>query len=284
MAVIVDEVAGTVTFTDCSVTFPYSFDATTGVGTITITPAGGVANFPLGIEGSSGMPSDITIIAHVVDPDDPLPTPNPTKTVIDPGGPGEAAHYQYDLYVHQGIEGPSGAFAIFDGTDLSGTVVAKYALVINDDEDGVTYAPLPYSERYWPTTVNSTASSNTTPRAITTVTIPAKPHPQRVNPFGSIVVTGASDVRVDYVAYLGDPDAGGQEIGRVSGLACGTAGVYQGFMLPRTPPGSASSWGRLAAGVGGSVYFRAINVGNASANWSTSNTTTHAEVISDAVL
>lgn len=270
--VIVDEVAETVTFEDVTVTFPYGFTSQSKVGTITISGANGVSNILIGLSGSAGLPPDITIIGHVVPYDEDLPATNPTKTILDPGGPGEASSIQYDLYVHGGEPGDAGTFAILDGTDLTGTATAQYMLVVNDAADGVEFAAQKVGDLYWPgTSIDATTLNNLTPRPLKTITVPARPFAWRPVVWAQTSVTGSVDTRIDLIAYLGNPDSGGVEVGRGNGTAGAAPPTVT--MIPAPPPTSdQATYAKVAVNTAATIYLRAVNQGNASANWSTPGT------------
>ncbi|AKF14379.1 minor tail protein [Mycobacterium phage Phayonce] len=281
MAIIVDEDKGTISFTDCTVTFPYGFSVSSGVGTIVITPAGGVASFPLAIQGEGGLPPNITVKVHQIGPDDPLPDPNPERTVVDPGGPGEAAHYHYDVYIQQGEKGDAAAFQFLDADDLadgetlaegdtgSDGYVLSYAYS-GTGTPGVRFIPQKRGDIRGPSVIEATPWSNTPNRLLCAVTLEARPFPRKILPTGSLVVTGSADTRVDLVAYLGDPDDGGVEIGRAFGQA-GTAPpplVLAGGP-PATTAGGNADYGIVPAGQAPTVYFRAEQKASSSNNWQT---------------
>lgn len=281
MAVIVDEAAGTISFTDCTITFPYGFSVSSGVGTIIITPAGGVASFPLAIQGASGLPPLIRFVAHELPPGDPLPEPNPQRTVINPGGPGEAAEYQYDLYYHQGQKGDAASFKaldaddLADGESLAAGDVTKDGYVLSyaypgTGEPGVVFVPQKRADVRGPSGILATPWSNTSPRLLTAVTLEAKPFDTKLLPFGGVIVAGSADTRVDLIAYLGNPDDGGIEIGRAFGQA-GSAPPPLVLMAgpPATTPGSNANYGRVPANIAPTVYLRAEQKAASANNWKT---------------
>lgn len=279
-SVVVDEVNQTISFVDVTITFPFGGNmAQSKVGTITISGANGVSNIMLGLEGSAGVPSPPSaVIVNQIEYD---ATPaDPVVTVLDPGGPGTPADWTLTIEVNKGAPGDDTEFAFLDATDLTGTATAGYTITYSADtgsgDPGVVWTPVPKSVVKWPTSVSSTASSSTSPRPLASVSVTAGEIPYNTRPVvhGYCVVTGSSDVRVDLVAYLGDPDSGGKEIARCPGVALGTAGFDRLLLIPGYPTTHTSSDGLLPAGTAGSVYLRAINVGNASANWATSDTST----------
>ncbi|ASZ75280.1 minor tail protein [Mycobacterium phage Mangethe] len=281
MAIIVDEDKGTISFTECTVTFPYGFSVSSGVGTIVITPAGGVASFPLAIQGASGLPPNITMAFHVIGPDDPLPDPNPEMTVIDEGGPGEAAHYHYDCYVQKGDKGDAASFNFLDADDLEdgedlaegdvGTngYVLSYAYE-GTGTPGIRFIPQKTGDIRGPSAIAATSWSNTAIRLLCAVTLEAKPFPRKVLPTGSVVVTGSADTRVDLVAYLGDPDDGGVEIGRAFGQAgAAPPPLVMAGGPPATTAGGNANYAIVPAGQSATVYFRAEQKASSSNNWAT---------------
>lgn len=279
-SVVIDEVAGTCSFVDVTVTFPYGGSVSQSkVGTITIAGAQGLSNIMMGLEGAAGEPSPPSaVFVNQIDWD---ATPaDPVVTIVDPGGPGTPADWTLTLEINKGEPGDAGAVEFLDSIDLSGTATDGYTITYSSDtgagDPGVVWTPVPKGLVKWPTTVNSTASSNTTPRLLASVSVTAGeiPHNCRAIPHAQCVVTGTSDVRVDLIAYLGDPDAGGKEIGRGFGLALGTAGVDRVTMIPAQPPTATETDGLILAGSAASIYWRAVNQGNASSNWATSNTST----------
>lgn len=270
MAIVIDEGAGTLTITDCAITFPYGAEVgQTKVATITITPAGGVSSLPIAIEGASGLPAvfdSVTVTEYT--PGDTIP--DPVLTQVDPGGPGESAHYTLEFGVHKGDTGAAGTFAFLAGTDVDDAdLAAGYTVVVNADGDGVEFAAMKSGDLYWPGTgIAATSSANLTPRAIKTITIPARPRAYRVKPFAQTTVTGSADTRVDLIAYLGDPDSGGVEIGRGNGTAGTNPPTVT--LIPANPPTSdQATYAKVAANTSATIYLRAVNQGNASANFST---------------
>ena len=272
MAIIVDEVAGTISFTDCTITFPYGFNVSSGVGTIIITPSGGVASFPLAIQGNSGLPPIITWVVEEVDPLDDLPNPNPAVSVTNQGGEGVAWEGTITIYVHKGDKGDPAAFNILDGDDIDGTVTDGYILAKKVGESKVVFVPLPTGDIRPSGAIASTGFTATSPRLLTQISYTAKPFRRRVIPHGALMVTGSVDTRVDYVAYLGDPDTGGIEIGRGFG-AVGAAPPPVNIAAgpPNTGTGAGDTYGIVPANTAFSVYFRAEQVAASSNAWSTAS-------------
>lgn len=280
MAIVVDEDAGTITFTDCTITFPFGFSVSSGVGTIVITPAGGVASFPLAIQGASGLPPIISIAVHEVAPDDPLPDPNPERTVVDPGGPGEAAHYHYDVYIHKGDKGDAASFKLLDADDLADAEtlragdsltdghVLSYVADDGSGNPGVVFIPQRAVTLGNAGAFNATGWSNTNPRQVATAVVAAKPWPQRVVVAGGCQVAGSADTRVDLVARLKNADTG-FEVGYAEGQTGATPPPL--VLMSAPPPGADldSSASYIAAGQSGTVYLRAEQKNTTSSSWQT---------------
>lgn len=270
MAVIVDEVAGTISFTDCTITFPFGFDVSTGVGTIMITPSGGVASFPLAIQGSSGLPPNIEWKIEEVDPLDALPDPNPLVVPINDGGPGVASEWEITIYVHKGDKGDAAAFNILDGDDIEGAIPNGYVLAKKTGVSKVEFIPMRTGDVRSSASIPLTNFTATNPRLLTTVAVAAKPFPQKISPQGFVVVSGSVDTRVDLVAYLGNPDAGGVEIGRGAGHpGAAPPPVFLAGVPPNTGTGADADYGILPANTAGSVYFRAEQMASSSNGWAT---------------
>lgn len=272
--IIVDEAKGTLTITDVTITFPYGSAPTqTRVGTIIITPAGGVASFPMATQGSSGLPPDIDITPHPVEPTDPLPSPAIVKTVLDPGGPGEAAHYRYDWWYHKGDKGDAASFNFLDADDLDTSGLDELAngyvlSYVNDGvgTPGVVFIPQRRAELKIPGAFPATGWSATSPRLLTTVTLAPSSSPSLVLCSGWCPVTGSVDTRVDLVARLGDPDTG-FELAR----GVGVAGVAPPApTLQWAPPlGSNVAHAIIPAGAAANIYLRAEQQAASGNSWST---------------
>ncbi|MGE2733857.1 hypothetical protein [Mycolicibacterium vaccae] len=270
MAIIVDEAAGTISFTDCTVTFPYGFNVSTGVGTIIITPSGGVASFPLAIQGEGGLPPKITWKVQLLNPGDPEPSPNPQVVTHDSGGPGQPLTQTITIYTYKGDKGDAPAFNFFDADDLEGTAPDGYVLAKKPGEAKVVFVPQRVGDLRSSTGIEATPFNSTNPRLLTTVTLEAKPFPRKVVPEAQVVVTGSVDTRVDLVAYLGDPTAGGVEIGRGFGAAgAAPPPVVLSGGPPNTSTGADAGYAVIPADTAGVVYFRAEQMAPSSSGWAT---------------
>lgn len=274
--IVIDEDSGTLTITDCTITFPYGFHPNTRVGTIVITPAGGVASFPIATQGSSGLPPIIDFEVHPVPHGDPLPSPNPTTTVIDPGGPGEAAHYKFDAYLPMGKDGEPGEFNflsaadLIDASDLDELSDGFILSYVNDGENtpGVKFIPQKRCDIGVPGAFDATGWSNISPRILTSVTLQPKPFPRRVLVAGGCGVVGSADTRVDLVARLGNPNTG-FEVGRAFGMV---GAAPPRLVLESAPPAGSdltdpSTY--VAAGQATVVHLSAEQQAATSNSWST---------------
>ncbi|WP_099024940.1 hypothetical protein [Mycolicibacterium palauense] len=270
MAIIVDETAGTISFTDCTVTFPYGFNVSTGVGTIIITPSDGLASFPLAIQGNGGEPPKITWRVEPIEPGDPLPSPNPRVDETSPGGPGEAWEGTITIYVHKGEKGDTSEFNILAGGDIDGSAADGYVLAKKPGAAKVVFVPLPTGDVQSSAAIAATPFSAENPRLLTTVTLPPRPVPRKIIPAGMLMVSGSVDTRVDFVAYLGDPDAGGIEIGRGFGAAgAAPPPVAIAYGPPNTPIGADGAYAIVPADAPAVVYYRAEQVAPSSSGWET---------------
>lgn len=248
------------------------FDPTTGVAFLVITPDGGFGTLPFGAQGSPGLSPTLNFEVIEVDPDDPLPTPNPVVTLVDEGDPGQRSEYDITIYVHSGSEGPSGTFAVLDATDIDGTVNDDYILAKTVGADTVTFIPQRVGDHYVPGAINSTSGSSTS-RPLTSVSIPGQPFDWRPRCFGQCVVSGTVNTRVDLVARIGH-QTDGQQVGYAYGIAGASPPTLT--MIPAAPTGSnmPGDYGRVAAGATAIIYFLAEQKAPTLDAWTTSNTST----------
>lgn len=252
---------------------PADFDRRSLAAAVFIAPAMGRASVPAAAQGDNGLSPDIDIIGHEVAAATALPTPNPAKTVIDPGGPGEAAHYQYDWYVHKGNDGSSGTFTLLSATDLIGTPGVDYYPAYTVDIDpgtggnqpGATWKPQKVGNVYWPASTTAATSTAGPVTLAQTASIPSFPFDWRPEAYACATITGAAaDVRVDLAARINNATTG-EVCGNTFGIP-GT-GPAVSIMTPGPPAGSnPATYGRVAAGVSGTVvYLRAERVAGSAA-------------------
>lgn len=253
------------------------FNPDSGVAYLILTPDGGTGTLPFLAEGQPGLPpvfDSMTLIE--VDPADPLPTPNPVVTVVDPGGAGLAAHYTLTFYLHKGATGLQGANEISTAVDLAtspvlGSTTNAYILVY----DATNQVWVPTSQKvgdsYVPTKIDPTAFNTASPRTLTSVTVPPMPFDWRPKCFGQVIITGSSDTRVDLYARINDA-ASGDQVGYSKGVAGATP--PPNILIPAAPAGSAvggtGTYGRVLAGQEAVIYLRAEQKAASNSSWSTS--------------
>lgn len=250
------------------------FNPDTGVAYLILTPDGGVGSIPFLAQGLPGLPPVFdSITVEEVDPGDPLPSPNPVVTTVTAGGSGEASHYTLKFYVHKGDTGATGTNEISSASDLDPAVTLdstanKYTLVYNSTTELWVPTAQKIGDAYVPSAIAATAFNNVSPRLLASVTIAAQPFDWRPRCFGSTVVTGSADTRVDLVARVNDP-ASGAQVGYAKGLAgAAPPGLV---MIPAAPAGSSmpGSHGKVLAGNAATIYLRAEQKAPSNNSWST---------------
>ncbi|KZM70751.1 hypothetical protein AWN90_40030 [Nocardia terpenica] len=197
---------------------PNIFDlANTGVGTITLTPAGGWANLPVLAQGAPGLPAVIDSVS--VTTLDPAATPPPTQsaqlTLVDPGGPGQAAHYTLTLNLLKGAAGATGAAGhILGSADFANTPADGQVPVYAAAGKQVVWATIhPVTPSYVLPGTAFTALSESASGArdiVAALTIPAQSYRYRPRVSGDLEVTGAAGMRIDAEVRMGPqatPDA-----------------------------------------------------------------------------
>lgn len=250
------------------------FNPDTGTAYLILTPDGGVGVLPFFNEGAPGLPPEFdSITVTEVEPDDPLPSPNPVVTTVSAGGAGVASHYTLEFFIHKGEAGTTGANEISTAVDLAdspalGVGTEEYILVYDSLNQEWVPTAQKVGDAYVPATINSTAFNNTANRTLASVVIPAQPFNWRPRCFAQMVVTGSSDTRVDLVARLDDASSGDQ-VGFSKGLAGATP--PPNILIPAAPAGSGipGSYGVVDAGVAATVYLRAEQKAPSSNSWST---------------
>lgn len=239
-----------------------------------LTPEGGFGQLPFLATGESGKPPIFDSITMTeVDPDETLPTPNPIVTLVNPGGPGVAAHYTMQFFVHKGETGDTGTIVISNAADLAtspslGPSTDKYSIIYRSSDAKWVPVAQKVGNMYVPTSIVATAYNATPNRLISSVSIPAQPFDWYPRVFAQVAVTGASDTRVDVVARLNDPAAGDQ-VGYSKGIAGATPPVN--VLIPAPPAGSSmpGAFGKVAAGASAVIYLRAEQKAPSSGSWST---------------
>lgn len=247
-----------------------------GVAYIIITPAGGVGSLPFMSTGLPGQPTLFTSISFVqLAAGAALPVPNPTQTLIDPGGAGLPAKYSLTFYGNAGPTGSAGTPSFAGASDLAaspalGALTDTFTLIYRNS-DGKFVLTAQRNGDSWPSaTIAATAFNNTSPRLLSTIAVPAQPFDWRPRVFAQTIVTGSIDTRVDLFARITDP-ASGAQVGYARGLTGINSAGVQTVMIPANPAGSTvpGAYGKIGAGAGVSIYLRAEQVGPSSNPWST---------------
>jgi hypothetical protein len=241
-------------------------DPTTGTAYLVGTPDGGVGSIPYAAPGTPGLSPLITFVMEEVDPDDALPGTNPELLSYVAGGAGTRSEYNYKLYVHQGETGEAGAFAFLDATDISGSPTDDYMVVKTVGASTVQFAPQKVGGQYIGATVNT--SGNTSPRVLSSVSIPAQPFAWRPRCFATTTVSGTANTRVDLLARVGNVGTGHQ-VGYAKGLAGATPSPL--VLIPGSPSGSEipGTYGRIASGATTIIYLVAEQKNGTSDAWTT---------------
>ena len=260
---------------DGTVTIVNGFNEATGTAYLILTPNGGYGTLPFMSTGQPGLPPVFDSIKYVeIDPSQALPTPNPVVTLVNPGGAGTASHYTMTIYGHAGEPGASGSNTLSTATDLSptpplGAGTDGYTLAYNYSSGSWVPTPIPRGAVYVPTKIDPTAYDTTNPRLLASVNIPAKPYAWVPRCFGSTVVTGSSDTRVDLVARLNNQSSGDQ-VGYSKGIA--GAAPPPNVLMPAAPAGSnfmTSNYGVVPAGQQATIFLRAEQEAPSTNSWST---------------
>lgn len=249
------------------------FNPDTGVAYLILTPDGGVGTLPFFADGDPGLPPVFdSITVTEVDPLVALPSPNPAVTVISAGGPGLASHYNLRFYIHKGDTGATGN-EISTASDLAaspalGVGTDGYGLIYRNSTSEFVATAQKVGDSYVPATIASTAFDTTANRTLASVSIPAQPFNWRPRVFGSSIITGSSDTRVDLVARLNNV-ASGDQVGYSKGVAGAAPPPYT--LIPAAPAGSSipGSYGKVLAGNAATVYLRAEQKAASSNSWST---------------
>ncbi|MEV6258087.1 hypothetical protein AB0L97_33015 [Nocardia sp. NPDC051911] len=197
---------GSATWTG-TIWFPNINDvATTGVATLTLTPAGGWGNFPVLAQGDPGLPAVIDSVTVTT-----LSAGSPAAaslTLVDPGGPGEAAHYTMALSLPQGLAGATGAPGhILGSSDFSNSPADGQIPVYNASGGLVawmTYHPVtPYYVLPGTSFTALTESASGVRDIVGALTIPSQAYRYRPRVSGDLEVTGAAGMRIDAEVRMG---------------------------------------------------------------------------------
>ncbi|AXF51522.1 minor tail protein [Mycobacterium phage Constella] len=267
MALTID--GANITF-DGRVTVVNGFNPDTGVAYLVLTPEGGFGELPFFSAGTPGLPPEFTEIKMTpVDPDDPLPTPNPVVTVVDPGGPGLPSKFKLEFFVHKGDKGDDGTLTIGSAEDLAaspalGAGTDKYMLVYRASDGMWVPTAQKVGNMYVSSAIAATAFNSTSVRGLSSISIAAQPFDWYPEVYAQTQVTGSPDTRVDLVARLNDA-ASGAMVGFSKGLVGATPPpnvVIPAFSVSSTLP-------KVLAGNAATIYLRAEQQAATSNSWST---------------
>jgi hypothetical protein len=234
---------------------------------IAVASGGGSGNFPAAIQGDPGEPPDLTsaVVLTVLEPDDPT-SDSSSWVETSPGV------YQEHRTIHKGAKGDDGD-TVLDVTDF-GTPLPGKIVVVNADSDALEYQTQKVGDRYWPASIANTPSGNVA-YTLCSVAVAAQDFDWRPTVSGQTVVTGTgANVRVDVIARLNN-ETSGNIVGRgfgVAGVGPATVGLSAG-----PPAGSASTYDKVSAGAGATIYLR-VERQSGTDTFTTSGSTTHFSV------
>jgi hypothetical protein len=228
------------------------------------------------LDGLPGLPPQLRNINLTQVPfGNALPS-NPAQWVlISPGGPGQPAIYDLNLWLNSGEPGSVGAFLLAEANDLTGTV-SDFATVIWDAITGnFTYTQLPFTPWYWASSINSISTSSTGAQTLASVSIPAQNFPYYPICSGGCTVVGTVNTQVNLSANI--TTASGNQVA----VDYGIAGVpSQKLCLRAGPPsGSASTYPKIAANTSATIVFSAQQVASTADSWSIASATANFSVL-----
>jgi len=269
------------TITGASITFDSSYDPTTGIATITITPAGGLGTLPAVLDGQPGQPPVLQVGAVETLPAGSDATVALTELVS--GGAGTASVYQLNFGIPVGATGASASNPIFDyiaggETALTGAV----GLVWNEVTslfDPVVPAASAAGQVYYASSINSTSGTGPGPRNLTSISVPPQPFSWFPTVSGGCVVTGTVNTQVNVQAFVGST------IGDQVGVGYGVPGTptQSVALMSGVPAGSQSGYGVVPAGMSATIVFAATQVASTLDAWTTSSTTSTFQVFTTPV-
>lgn len=287
-------------FENVTITISNAFDPTTGIATLTITPAGGLGVFPVFAPGPPGPTPTFTIGTVTT-----LPPGSEASASLEQTSPGVIGgtvplyqggtatgnavvptsdnttydwyatppSYQVNVAIPQGQPGNPAVNSILDAVDVISNPVEDIAdgavLLWNKAAQAFGFSKLAYTPTFTASSMNSTSGTAQGPRVLGQITVPAQLFAWMPDPSASVVVNGTANTEVNLFAYV---DAVG---GDVVGSAYGVAGVpNQTLTLASgTPPGSPGNYGQIAAGASATIILVAEQVASTMDPWSTSAST-----------
>ncbi|QIS06752.1 hypothetical protein F5X71_34570 [Nocardia brasiliensis] len=263
---------GSITWTG-SVTFSGATDPlSTGVATLTLTPAGGVSNLPALVNGEPGVPPRFrNVVVHQV-PYGTTP-PAPTWTLVSPGGAGTASVYDLDIHLNSGQQGAAGtnAAVLTAGDVVSTGIQDGWELIYSAATAKLVAGPPRRVIGPFISAFNAPYNGNAGSYVVSTIGIPAQPWAWRPRASAHLYVGGTPNVHVDAVVRLGDPVAGdivGYGLG-VTGAGPVPVNVVPHFGGAIT---GTSTYGQIAAGTAATLYLVAVQTASTTDNWNTVNT------------
>lgn len=178
----------------------------TGVATITITPVGGWGAIQALAQGDPGLPPVFDSVTTTTLAAGQSATG--ALTLVDPGGPGEAAHYTLALGLPQGQPGAAGAMGhILGSSDFSNSPTVAGQVPVFDGSTHVAWATLHPVTPYYVVPGSAftalTESSSGARDIVVGVTIPAQAFNYRPRISGDLEVTGAVGMRIDAEVRMG---------------------------------------------------------------------------------
>ncbi|MDG3012369.1 hypothetical protein G4X40_19705 [Rhodococcus sp. D2-41] len=264
-----------------SVTFSGATDPlSTGVATLTLTPAGGVSNLPALVDGAPGLPPQLTFAVNTLAAG---ATATVQTTQTNPGSAGTASAYTVTLGIPQGAQGAAGTNATIAGaSDLElpsgvslGTATAGYTLSYDAvNSKWLVGAPKRTTGPYVVLSSSFTAYSGTAGSAtLASIGLPALPYAYRPQVQAGFYGTGTVNTHVDGMVLLNSPTPGtGQQVGY--GLGITGAGPYP--VNVQTSFGASisgsSTYGQVAANTAATFYLVASQLNSTTDSWGAQTT------------
>lgn len=265
-----------------TLTLSNSFDPTTGVMTLIITPSGGLGSLPALMDGLPGPPpalrmGTVTTLASGSQATAAL-------TPLSPGGPGTQSVYRLDLGIPGGAAGDSGSIfgsisggsgGLFSGATLIWDELTSLFVPTTPAAAANTVQPV----TFFASSISSTSGSGAGPRTLASVSIPAQTFAWTPQPSSSCVVTGTVNTQVNLQAFIGS--ASGNQVG----VAYGVAGVPSQTLtlVAGAPAGSGPGYGQVAAGTSATIILCATEVASTTDAWATAAATTSFQVTAQPV-
>lgn len=251
----------------------------TGTGTLTLTPMGGQGVLPALVDGTPGLPPNLTFTVSELSAGS---SPTVTQTLTDPGAAGEASSYTINLGIPVGAQGADGTNATISGaSDLElpsgvslGSSTAGYTLYYDATHSKwLVSQPMVTSGPYI-TLAGSFASAysgNASNYQVATMGLPSLPWAYYPMVSAQIQASGTANTHVDLVCRLNNATTGNQ-IGY--GVGFTGAGPYPITLVPNFASSitGGSTYGQVAANTTATLYLLALQINSTTDSWSTINT------------